>query len=166
MHHGRNGHQQLHRDGRGRGDQLLRRRFDRGMCRRQRGQSDRRLPCRRLRERQRQHGRLHRLCLCASRDLELRGARRCALRRQLLRRLHRAARPRRCDNRRLLVLRRRVGHGRRHWLVHRPPREGNECQLRGFGLRQRAASVLREQPCHHGRQAHAGGNQGALRWLA
>ena len=55
---------------------------------------------------------------------------------------------------------------RRHWVVHRPPREGNECQLRGFGLRQRAASVLRERPGHHGRQAHAGGNQGALRWLA
>ena len=45
-------------------------------------------------------------------------------------------------------------------------REGNECQLRGFGLRQRSASVLREQPGHHGRQSHAGGNQGALRWLA
>ena len=166
MHHGRNGHQQLHRDGRGRGDQLLRRRPDRCVCRRQCDQSDHLLPCGRLRQRFRHGGRIHRLRLCASRDLQLRGARRRALRRQLLRRLRRAARPRRCDNRRLLVLRRRVGHGRRHWLVHRPPRERNECQLRGFGLRQRAAPVLRERSGHHGRQAHADGNQGALRWLA
>ena len=95
MHHGRNGHQQLHRDCRGRGDQHVRRRPDRGVCRRQRGQSNRRLPCGRLREWRRLRGRLHRLRLRPGRDLQLRGAWRRALRRQFLRlrRFRRAARP-------------------------------------------------------------------------